>query len=233
MRQTIKNKYENGKIYKLINTVDDHIYVGSTTQTLPQRKLRHRRDCVLDPNRPVCFHINNIGGFDKVEIMLVEEFGCNSRNELEARERYWIEQLHPTLNRVIPTRTKKEHYQENREKVLLKQKQYYIDNRDKILQRIHENRDVINEKKKEYRRNNLEKIRDYNKKYREENQDKEKHNITMQTFYINNRDRINEKRKQKVPCECGCIVSKCQLTKHLKTLKHSNLLQLVRPVEDS
>ena len=33
------NRYNNGKIYKLVNDVDDEIYVGSTTGTLRAMRL--------------------------------------------------------------------------------------------------------------------------------------------------------------------------------------------------
>jgi hypothetical protein len=34
--------YENGKIYKLVNEVDDEIYIGSTTVRLCNRKSKHK-----------------------------------------------------------------------------------------------------------------------------------------------------------------------------------------------
>ena len=36
--------YSKGKIYKILNTIDDEIYVGSTCETLSQRMARHRSD---------------------------------------------------------------------------------------------------------------------------------------------------------------------------------------------
>ena len=34
--------YSKGKIYKMLNTIDDEIYVGSTIETLRQRMATHR-----------------------------------------------------------------------------------------------------------------------------------------------------------------------------------------------
>ena len=34
--------YENGKIYKIVNDVDDDIYIGSTTQPLCKRFGDHK-----------------------------------------------------------------------------------------------------------------------------------------------------------------------------------------------
>ena len=34
--------YHKGKIYKILNTIDNEIYVGSTCELLSQRMARHR-----------------------------------------------------------------------------------------------------------------------------------------------------------------------------------------------
>jgi len=34
--------YSNGKIYKICNTINDDVYVGSTTQSLSKRFSRHK-----------------------------------------------------------------------------------------------------------------------------------------------------------------------------------------------
>ena len=34
--------YSKGKIYKMLNTIDYEIYVGSTIETLGQRMAKHR-----------------------------------------------------------------------------------------------------------------------------------------------------------------------------------------------
>ena len=34
--------YSKGKIYKILNTIDDEIYIGSTCETLGQRMSKHR-----------------------------------------------------------------------------------------------------------------------------------------------------------------------------------------------
>ena len=35
--------YKNGKIYQILNTIDDDCYVGSTTQPLSKRMAYHRK----------------------------------------------------------------------------------------------------------------------------------------------------------------------------------------------
>ena len=37
--------YKNGKIYQILNNVNDDIYVGSTCQALSKRMYQHRSTC--------------------------------------------------------------------------------------------------------------------------------------------------------------------------------------------
>ena len=43
--------------------------------------------------------------------------------------------------------------------------------------------------------------------------------------YDQHRDEINETARQKVTCECGCVVNKSSLSVHLKTTKHILLME--------
>ena len=72
--------YQNSKIYKLVNNVDDKIYVGSTCNTLRQRLSGHKIDAKRHPTFPVYQYINTIG-FDNVEIILIENFECKTKDE--------------------------------------------------------------------------------------------------------------------------------------------------------
>ena len=50
----------------------------------------------------------------------------------------------------------------------------------------------------------------------------------MKEYYINNKDKILEYQKQykqeKITCECGCVSTKHNLTKHKKSQKHLNAI---------
>jgi len=125
--------YANGKVYRLVNNVDEKFYIGSTCNPLHKRKNGHKRDAIKSPEQPVYQHLNTIG-WDNVEIILIEPFPCNSKAELEARERYWIELLKPALNKVIPTRTPKERYQATPEIFIQRAKKRYEMKSNEILQ---------------------------------------------------------------------------------------------------
>ena len=61
------------------------------------------------------------------------------------------------------------------------------------------------------------------KEYYDKNKDilQEKRKIK----YEENKEEISEKRKEILECECGCLIQKQHLSKHKKTVKHSELLK--------
>ncbi len=82
------DKYARGKIYKIISTQTDGVYIGSTTRPrLSDRMCEHRRD----------YKKFTVGGYDYLSsyeimqypdarIILVESFPCETRDHLRARE---------------------------------------------------------------------------------------------------------------------------------------------------
>ena len=134
--------YQNSKIYKLINSIDDQIYIGSTCQTLTTRISKHKNDAQRYPARPVYRHLNIIG-LNNVSIILIEFYPCINKLELEQRERHHIGLLKPQLNSYIPTRTRKQYYIDNADTHKQQMKQYYIDNKDKAKQYYIDNAETI------------------------------------------------------------------------------------------
>jgi hypothetical protein len=45
------------------------------------------------------------------------------------------------------------------------------------------------------------------------------------TRYEEKKKEINEKRKEYIDCECGCLIQRGQLSRHKKTVKHSESLR--------
>ena len=128
--------YSNGKIYKLVNNVDDKVYVGSTCATLRLRKSKHKQRAGDEKykNMEVYKHLNYVG-WSNVEIILIEAYECKCKDELHARERHFIDELKPELNKIIPTRTKKEYYEENKEHENERNKAYQREHREEIRQK--------------------------------------------------------------------------------------------------
>jgi len=128
--------YSKAKIYKIECNVTNDVYYGSTTSSLSDRLLLHKskRDCsainIIDRGNYTC--------------KIIEEFPCKSRQELEARESYYIRN-NLCINIRVPGRTKKEWCEDNIEYVKQKAKDYREDNKEKYKQ-YH----------KEYRKANIE-----------------------------------------------------------------------------
>ena len=98
--------YQNGKIYCVRNHIDDDVYVGSTTQLVCKRMVKHRHDMKLKQHVKVYTNMNELG-IDKFYIELIENYPCESKEELCKREGHFIREM-GTLNSVIAGRTQKE-----------------------------------------------------------------------------------------------------------------------------
>ena len=67
--------YKKGKIYQIKNTIDDDIYVGSTTNTLEGRMKGHKGSAQYTKCKQHCqlYKKMNEYGFDKFFVELIEE----------------------------------------------------------------------------------------------------------------------------------------------------------------
>ena len=84
--------YQLGKIYKIIDNTSDQLYIGSTCEpTLARRLAGHVRDhrrYSLDPKSQSFITSFSIIANNNYDIVLIESYPCNSKDELQARERY-------------------------------------------------------------------------------------------------------------------------------------------------
>ncbi len=112
--------YSNGKIYKLTSSNGNLCYVGSTTRSLDKRLLEHLNsyNCWKDNKCSYITSFKVIEDETETIIELLENYQCNSRKELEIRERHYIES-NKCVNKTIPGRTDKEYREE-----------YYSKNKD-------------------------------------------------------------------------------------------------------
>lgn len=199
--------YQNGKVYKIINDNNEIIYIGSTAEKyLSSRYAKHK---LKSPNH---------------KIILIQNYACNSKEELCMREQEVIEEHSNLLNKVKAYQTKeqrkeygneksKEYYDKNKDTINKKRKEYYKNYREHIKQynkEYHEkNKNELNKKSKEYYENNKPLLRQKQKEYRETNKEYNK------KYYENNKTEINQKAKIKVKCQfCNCEVNKSNLKRH-------------------
>ena len=135
------------------------------------------------------------------DIILIEDYPCNSKDQLFARERYYtntIECVNIRKNQGRMLELGKKEYH----------KDYYKENTDKIKLRS-----------KEYREKNIDEIKDYMKEYREKNA--EKIQIKRKEYC----DKNNEKRNEKFTCPCGGKYCYSSRSTHMKTKKHQKYLE--------
>ena len=157
--------YSKGVIYQLFSDYTDQVYIGSTVNKLPKRLYGHKAkfERWLEGQYHYCSSFS-LFQYPDVKIMLLETYPCLNKNELFARERYWINKTEKCVNicknpGLVLEKGKKEYWKENN-------KEYYVENHDKILA-----------KHKDYYEKNHSKILAKSKDYREKNRDK----ITEQT----------------------------------------------------
>jgi hypothetical protein len=141
------SNYQNGTIYKIV-CKDPEItdcYVGSTTSHL-KRKSHHKYNCNNEKSKeyniPVYRYIRDNGGWDNWEFVLLEDYPCRTKKQLNIRERFWFEKLGAKLNSCYPERGEDE------------------------------KKEIIKEYNKEYRKKNIEHLNEVNKEYREKNKEK-------------------------------------------------------------
>ena len=133
--------YTKSVIYRIVCkdlSITD-CYVGSTTN-FKSRKACHKYTCTnpnsKDYNAKVYQFITEHGGWENWSMIMVEEFPCDNKLQLERKERETIENLKPTLNCIIPTRTDKEYRLDNKEKIKEQKKQYRETNNETINEKI-------------------------------------------------------------------------------------------------
>jgi hypothetical protein len=199
----------NGKIYKITSPSTDKIYIGSTIKSLQQRMAKHYSD--YDSG---LYSSKYILDFKDAEIELIEEFKCFSRAELYKREGELIKQYkNICINKRIAGRKQKEYIEENKDKIYERGKIYREGNKDKIAERDKiyrdKNKDKIDEKKKRYRDNHRAELNEKGKNY-----------------YEKNKNKILERIKEKIKCDCGLEVSKNHLKRHLGAGLHKRILSI-------
>jgi hypothetical protein len=162
--------YQNGRIYRLVCNKTGKQYIGSTTQSLTKRKSIHKAgyNAWKANKRHYMTSYDIIDGQD-YDIILVEDYPCQSKEQLHSRERHWIENTE-CVNKRIPTRTQKESNEDNKEQRREAKKKYIEINKERIA-----------EQRKQFREANRARLAEIGRKY-----------------YERNKEQIQERRKRHV-----------------------------------
>ena len=184
--------YQNSKIYKILNTVTDDVYIGSTTQPLSKRMVDHRASCKSDKVFHLQLHkkMHEIG-VENFYIELLEEYPCENVEQLRKREGERIREF-STLNRYVAGRSEQEYREQNKEKRAQTNKEWREKNHEQLLV-----------KKKVY----YDKTRDDRV-------------ATSKRYYEEHKDEIKEKSKVKVLCVCGVECRKSDIRRHERSKRH-------------
>lgn len=173
--------YSKSKIYKLVSSNLEDIYIGSTTLRLCSRKAGHINAFKNWKNGKG----NYVSSFKIIEnnefdIILLEEYPCENKEQLHARERHYIEN-NKCVNMIIPNRKPDEYRKVNAESIANnrcknreKNNQYYHDNKEKIEMYRENNKEILKQKRQIYRENNKEKLAEAYSIWYENNKDKRK-----------------------------------------------------------
>ncbi len=176
-----------GIIYKIVCNETGEVYYGSTQQSLNKRMSNHKSKCKCwketnGRDYTTSFQIIERGNYS---YSLIETVECEDRRQLEARERYYIEN-NECVNEKIPCRTNKEYRDTHKEQI-------------RAYENSHKDRKQIYNK--EYRDLHKDKISEYNKVFWEQNKDQlqlnRKNSDRDKKYYEANKQKINEKAREK------------------------------------
>ena len=218
-------KYQKSKIYKLVSNSSDLVYYGSSYCNLSRRIAQHRCEYKRYLNRKgksyiTSFKLMELGD---IEIILVEDFPCERKEQLISRERFYIEN-NECVNKVIPGRTGKEYRQDNKEIISERYKKWNGENKERLQEYRNANKVKIKEYNKEYHQKNNEKRLKQMEEWRNANKDK------IKDYELQNKEKIAERHKKyglKIICECGSETSKSHLARHKKSKKHIDFSESV------
>ena len=137
-------------VYKIVNTEDDNIYIGSTRQVLKKRMWGHKkRYNDINCNFIVYKHMRKLG-FDKFTIIELDRRNVEDRQRQFMFETEWQEKLKPRLN-------SKRAYTSYEKRIEMSKETY------KVYRDTH--REEISIAQKKYRSEHLEQIAVWKKKY--------------------------------------------------------------------
>jgi len=185
-------KYKEGKIYKLIGSGTEKIYIGSTCGELDQR-LCHHNYSFKNPKQnktSAC----ELYQYQPVSIVLIESYSCETKRDLELREQFWIKELE-CINKNIPCNDRREYRELHKQEIDERNKQ----RRNNPEKRKH---DVEQQKKRLENPEKKQQQQEYEKQYKQEHAERIK--LNKQTKYI---------------CECGVETTKGNKWRHDKVCK--------------
>jgi hypothetical protein len=130
-------------IYRI--SVADYIYIGSTMD-YNQRKKGHKSVCNNENHHGYNLKIYQIirenGGWDKCEMIPIEEYECEGQLQAHIQEEYWRREYNATLNTIKAYQS----IEDRKEYKSINGKEYRENNKQKISERKKLYRDATKER---------------------------------------------------------------------------------------
>jgi len=219
-KKRIDNLKMIGIIYKISNTEDIRLYVGSTFGSINQRFSQHKLNAKSEDRTQYngVLYVAMIEiGIDKFKIEVIETVECEDKNELHQYEQNHIDRLEPEFNfqRACHTAETREAWRKAYEerRIANRTPEETLANTDRVKKWHTDNKEHIKEYKKQLYLKKKAEIQAKHKTYYQENKE-----------HLKAKAKENAKKNPKttITCECGSNYKQGQKTRHLKTDKHKN-----------
>jgi hypothetical protein len=209
-----------GRVYSIRSHQTPDIYIGSTIQTLSRRMAYHRADYKAYLNEKQHYISSyEILQYNDAYIELLFEGEFESKNALQKKEGEYQREM-DCVNKQIAGRTQQEYYEDNKEHIVEYQKQYYEENKPQIEEQhkkyYEEHKPQIAEYHKQYQTENKEHLAEYQKQHYEDNKEQR----------LKDAKNYRDKHREKYTCECGSILCKLDKSRHERSKKHLEFLNI-------
>lgn len=212
--------YLVGRVYEIVGiTHPEIVYVGSTFKILKKRMSQHYSDYKridFDKKKTLCIYkYFKKYGIENFKMRLIKKYkvcadNTRDKKHLSVYEQLWMNKK-KCVNKMksfnIEHISRKARYLKNKEKNKESRKVYY-----------QKNRGTISVKRKVYYAKTKDKqnkdSREYRQKHKKELQIKDKE------YQLKNKDKISKRKKIKVECPCGSIITKSHIRRHERSDRH-------------
>ena len=135
------------KFYKIVNTINDDIYFGSTKNHLRIRFQGHKKDCKNKNHKQnLLYKLATEYGWEHFRIVLIEHREVKDKEDQLRVEQEFIDNLKPQLNKCnayginlenlkfIKKKCQDEYYAKHQDELIEYQKQYREEHKDMLIE---------------------------------------------------------------------------------------------------
>jgi anti-repressor protein len=230
------NKLFNFKIVKYISCKSARLMDGIEQMMLcklNKYKIIQNRDVFqLPKGKDVSFFTQHFDYIDKFAEEIDEKIVLDKRSEEEMKElddeiKEDLKEDKSTYNKTY----RKEHHEEilEREADFREMNKEIL--RERTLDYAFENRDTLNEKKRNKSANWTQEQKDAKKEYMQKYRQEKSESIAESKKKYN--EAHKEVMEERIKCACGSMVSRQNMSYHLKTVRHTKYLETGKTVDES